>query len=64
MRVAIVWHSVSGYMAACWRALAAEMGDDLLVVTQRPDPKGATPFDPALVRGVNVRLVEIGRAHV
>ncbi len=58
MRVAIVWHSVSGYMAACWRALAATMGDDLLVVTQRPDPKGATPFDPALVRGVHIEMVD------
>ncbi|HMN42085.1 MAG TPA: glycosyltransferase family 4 protein [Phycisphaerales bacterium] len=61
MRVAIVWHSISGYMAACWRALAAEMGDDLLVVTQRPDPKGTTPFDPGLVKGVNVELVEPAR---
>lgn len=61
MRVVIAWHSVSGYMAACWRALGARMGDDLLVVTQRPDPKGATPFDPGLVAGVNVRMVEPAR---
>ena len=61
MRVVIAWHSVSGYMAACWRALAARMGDDLLVVTQRPDPNGATPFDPALVAGVNVQLVDPAR---
>jgi glycosyltransferase involved in cell wall biosynthesis len=63
MRVAIVWHSVSGYMAACWRALAARMGDDLLVVTQRPDPKGTTPFDPALVKGVHIELVEPERLN-
>jgi len=31
MRVAICWGGVSGYMAACWRALAARQGIDLLV---------------------------------
>jgi glycosyltransferase involved in cell wall biosynthesis len=45
-------------MAACWRALATRMGDDLLVVTQRPDPAGATPFDLGLVKGVPIELVE------
>jgi glycosyltransferase involved in cell wall biosynthesis len=63
MRAVIVWHSVSGYMAACWRALAADMGDDLLVVTQRPDPTSATPFDPALVKGVHIELVEPARLN-
>ena len=58
MRVAICWHSISGYMAACWRALAATPGVDLLVVTQKPDAKGATPFDTALVAGVRTALVD------
>ena len=58
MRVAICWHSISGYMAACWRALSQQPGVDLLVVTQRPDPRGITPFDPSLVAGVQTALVD------
>ncbi|MEZ0263688.1 MAG: hypothetical protein ACAI43_03095, partial [Phycisphaerae bacterium] len=32
MRILICWPEVSGYMAACWRALAARPGVDLRVI--------------------------------
>ena len=32
MRIVICWSHVSGYMAACWRALAATPGVDLFVL--------------------------------
>lgn len=56
-RVAMCWHSVSGYMAACWRALAATPGIDLLVVTQDPGAGGQMPFDKGVLAGVNAVLV-------
>ncbi len=56
-RVAVCWHSVSGYMAACWRALATTPGIDLLVVTQEPGTGGQMPFDKGVLAGVNTVLV-------
>jgi glycosyltransferase involved in cell wall biosynthesis len=58
MRVVICWAGMSGYMAACWRALAAMPGLDLLVVV--PDPGGALDSDfkaGPLVRGYGARVV-------
>ena len=63
MRVMICWHSISGYMAACWRALAAIPGVELLVVTQRPDLSGPAPFDASVVAGVRTEMLEPARLN-
>lgn len=57
LRVAICWHSVSGYMASCWRALSRVADIDLLVVTQDPGAGGQMPFDKSVLAGVNATLV-------
>lgn len=48
LRVAILWKQLSGYAAACFRALAAE-GVELLLVN--PAPKPDAPYDDGRLRG-------------
>lgn len=55
LRVTILWGGVSGYMAACWRALAAR-GDVRLEVVS-PAPVSAAPFDAKLLEGQSVCLL-------
>ena len=45
IRVVVCWAEVSGYMAACWRALAARDGIDLHVVHLESLTGQPTPFD-------------------
>lgn len=45
MRVVFCWAEVSGYMAACWRALAARPGIDLQVVHLESLSGRGTPFE-------------------
>lgn len=45
IRVVFCWAEISGYMAACWRALAARHGIDLHVVHLESLSGEATPFD-------------------
>ena len=61
IRVAMCFHSVSGYMSACWRALAADPAIELLVCTQRPISAGDAPFDPRLVDGVRTVMIDPDR---
>ncbi len=63
IRLAMCFHSVSGYMSACWKALAADPAVDLLVCTQRPSTSGDAPFDPKLVDGVNTVMVDPERMN-
>jgi hypothetical protein len=49
MKVVVCWSHVSGYMAACWRALAATPDCEVFVVAFGPE--GDAPFDPAVMRG-------------
>jgi glycosyltransferase involved in cell wall biosynthesis len=44
VRVVICWVGLSGYLAACWRALAARGDVQLSVITFSPSGR-ATPFD-------------------
>ena len=54
MRLLLCWADISGYMAACWRALAAEEGIDLRIVAWEA---GQKTFANDLVRGLNCRLL-------
>jgi glycosyltransferase involved in cell wall biosynthesis len=57
MRVVICWSGISGYAAACWRALAAFPGVELRVIAF--DGGGAnTSFDRALIDGLDCRLLD------
>jgi glycosyltransferase involved in cell wall biosynthesis len=55
MRVVICWSDISGYMAACWRALARVPGIDLHVI-------GFAPTDAANIAFVGDRLLQ-GVSH-
>lgn len=55
MKILFCWTDISGYMAACWRALAARSGVDLTVLAY--DSASATAFDASLMAGLHwVRL--------
>ncbi|EFK96552.1 glycosyl transferase, group 1 [sediment metagenome] len=59
MRITICWPLISGYMAACWRALAAQSGVSLQVLAWRPEAsRDHIDFDLSLVEGLDVRLLD------
>jgi glycosyltransferase involved in cell wall biosynthesis len=57
-RVVICWPGFSGYLAACWRALASDPGIDLMVVVAADDQKGQAPFDARLLDGLPVAITK------
>lgn len=65
LRVVFCWAEVSGYAAACWRALARRPGIDLHVV--HIDRLGSTPnpFDAAaLLNGISNQMLDTSSANV
>jgi glycosyltransferase involved in cell wall biosynthesis len=58
LRVVICWMYISGYMAACWRAMAQRPEVDLFVVAMNPegDPSQGA-FNAKIMQGVNHRLM-------
>ncbi|MGC4030696.1 MAG: glycosyltransferase family 4 protein [Tepidisphaeraceae bacterium] len=57
MKIVICWSHISGYMAACWRALAAVPGVEVFVLGFQSDAAVA-PFDPALLGNVRHLLMD------
>lgn len=58
MRIAICWVYFSGYMAACWRALAKRPGVELLVVCEKVlRPDGTPIYNDDVLSGINHRLL-------
>jgi len=58
MKIVICWTNFSGYIAACWRELAAEPGVDLSVVCYEPKTARAqTAFDLRLLDSIPHTLV-------
>lgn len=58
MRIVICWPLISGYMAACWRALSAEPEVMLQVLAWRPDTgRDHIGFESGLTAGLNVDLL-------
>lgn len=58
MKITICWTGMSGYMAACWRELAARSGIDLHVVCFAPQSAdGQAAFDQAIVDGLSCTLL-------
>ena len=62
MKVLICWSHISGYMAACWRALAANVPDAKIhtkIIAFKTDfPGAAAAFKEDVVAGLNIRLLE------
>ena len=58
MRVVICWISISGYLAACWRALAERDGIDLRLVVFPSLGTADAPFRADLSAGLPVDLLE------
>jgi glycosyltransferase involved in cell wall biosynthesis len=54
MRLVMCWADISGYMAACWRALSSTPDVDLRIIATRP---GGKSFSDDLVAGLNIRLL-------
>ncbi len=57
MRIVICWPDISGYAAACWRALSACEGVELLVVAFSPRPEAHQNFGETVMAGLNYRLL-------
>ena len=59
MRIAICWPLISGYMAACWRALATCRDVELKVLAWRPDAgRDHIAFDLSVVADLNIDLLD------
>jgi glycosyltransferase involved in cell wall biosynthesis len=60
MRIVICWDAVTGYLGACWRALARRKGVDLLVLAS-PWPRGggqdSARLSRELLRGIHGHLL-------
>jgi len=58
IRAVIIWPELSGYMAACWRALAAMDRIELLVIAPPAAKAGVfSRFKPELMAGIPSRLI-------
>ena len=57
MRVFFCWTHISGYMAACWRALSQRPGVEVSVLAYRSGDKEAN-FRDDVVAGLKVRLLD------
>jgi glycosyltransferase involved in cell wall biosynthesis len=63
VRVFICWTNVSGYLAACWRALSLRAGVNLKIgAFAWPPGTGSAPFSRELVADIPVQLID--RSHV
>ena len=58
MRVVICWTGLSGYVAACWRALAAREGIELRVVAFSKVGIGQAPFREDIAQGLPADFVD------
>jgi len=54
MRVVICWSGVSGYLAACWRALSRQTGLELIVLAE----PAVQPYSLALLDGIRHTILE------
>lgn len=58
MKVVFCWTHISGYMAACWRALAEQPDIELSVLAFTPARQGAAAFDPLLMQDIPSQLLD------
>lgn len=61
MKCVVCWTNISGYMAACWRALATRPGIDLDVIAYADEHASSdTGFDGGMLAGIRHRLLSPG----
>jgi len=60
LKLVICWPDISGYMAACWRALSAREGIELKIIAFHAP---AQTFDSNLVAGLDCRLLDEQERH-
>ena len=58
IRVVFCWTNLSGYMAACWRALVARGGVDLRVMAYRAGGGSNSEFSEEIMTGIRCRLLD------
>jgi glycosyltransferase involved in cell wall biosynthesis len=58
IRVVFCWTNISGYMAACWRALAARGEVDLRVMAYQAGSDSNTRFSEEIMHGIRCRLLD------
>jgi glycosyltransferase involved in cell wall biosynthesis len=56
MRLLLCWSHISGYITACWRALASMPGVELKIIAFE---SGGEAFSTELVRGLDCRLLSL-----
>jgi glycosyltransferase involved in cell wall biosynthesis len=61
MKIVFCWSVISGYMAACWRELAARSGIELHVIAHPSG--GSTAFQSDLLAGISHRLLSPEEQH-
>ena len=58
MKVAICWSHISGYMAACWRALAARPGIELSIIAESSaSPVSQIAFPESMLAGLDHQML-------
>jgi hypothetical protein len=64
LRVVICWTEISGYTAACWRALARRAGVELSILAWPSNfSRSGAQFERSLMEGLPVRFLEEGEQH-
>ncbi len=56
MKALFCWWTFEGYIAACWRALAARPDTSVAVIALRPSPETIAPYDQSVLAGVSAEL--------
>lgn len=66
MRVTFCWAEVSGYMAACWRALGERHGVDVQVIHPEKLWGKTNPFlaEPALLQGISHEMFDADTGNI
>lgn len=54
MNVVICWSGISGYMAACWKALSRVSGVNCSIVAH----KAKLPFEKSMLSGLDIKIVD------
>lgn len=57
-RVVFCWQGISGYMAACWRALSEDLHGAVSVLSVP-----STKFDPAIMNGIDFHMMSLSESR-
>ncbi|RMF09793.1 MAG: glycosyltransferase [Alphaproteobacteria bacterium] len=63
LKVVFCWSTISGYMAACWRALTRHPEVELSVLAHRPGASTHAAFAEEIMEGIPCRLLDDGEKN-